>query len=105
MCIDCVSALVVGVHFLEGAHHFAELFFSWDGEDLQTSPCELSLDVGVFIFDVLNLKAAHQSLIDAHHGARVVKLTAVVRCAEEGHELATLEEFVAILNDLMGTAD
>ena len=52
-----------------------------------------------------NLKAAHQCLINAHHSARVVKLTAVVGCTEESDKLAALEEFIAVLDDLMCAAN
>ena len=52
-----------------------------------------------------DLKAAHQSLVNAHHSARVVELTAVVGCTEESDQLAALEEFIAILDDLMCAAD
>jgi len=52
-----------------------------------------------------NLKAAHESFINAHHSARVVKFTAVVWCAEESDKLAALEELIAIFYDLMRTTD
>ena len=58
-----------------------------------------------FICRLENLKAAHKSLINAHHCTRVVKLAAIVRCAEKGNKLATLEEFVAVFDDLMRAAD
>ena len=52
-----------------------------------------------------DLKAAHERLIDGHHRARVVKLAAVIRRTKQGHELASLEEFVAVLHDLVSTAN
>ena len=58
-----------------------------------------------FICRLENLKAAHKSLINAHHCTRVVKLTTIVRCTEESNKLATLEKFVAVFDDLMRTAD
>ena len=52
-----------------------------------------------------DLKAAHERLIDGHHRARVVKLAAVIRRTKQGHELASLEEFIAILHDLMSSTN
>lgn len=52
-----------------------------------------------------NLEGAQQALVDAHHGACVVELAAVVGRGEESHELALAEELVAILDDLVSTAD
>lgn len=52
-----------------------------------------------------NLERAEQALVDAHHGAGVVELAAVVWRAEKGHELALGEELVAVFHNLVGTAD
>lgn len=52
-----------------------------------------------------NLERAQQALVDAHHGAGVVKLAAVVGGTKQSDELALREELVAIFDDLMGTAD
>jgi len=52
-----------------------------------------------------NLEGAEQALVHAHHGAGIVKLAAVVGRAEERHELALGEELVAILDNLVSTAD
>ena len=52
-----------------------------------------------------DLKATHERLIDAHHRARVVKLTAIVGRAEKCDELAALEELVAVFNHLMRAAN
>lgn len=52
-----------------------------------------------------NLERAEQRLVHAHHGARIVELATVVWRAEQSYELALGEEFVAVLNDLMRTAD
>lgn len=49
-----------------------------------------------------HLEGAHEGLIHAHHGARVVELPAVVGRREEGHELALGEELVAVLHHLWG---
>lgn len=52
-----------------------------------------------------HLERAKQALVYAHHGSSIVELSAVVGCAEQGNKLALGEEFVAVLDDLMGTAD
>jgi hypothetical protein len=52
-----------------------------------------------------NLERAKQALVDAHHSTRVVEFAAVVRRAEQSHKLPLGEELVAVLDDLMRTAD
>lgn len=52
-----------------------------------------------------DLERAHQRLVDAHEGARVVELPAVVGGREDGHQLALREELVALLDHLVGSAD
>lgn len=52
-----------------------------------------------------DLEGAQQTLIYAHHRAGVVELAAVVGRREEGHKLALAEELVAVLDDLVSTAD
>jgi len=52
-----------------------------------------------------NLERAEQTLVDTHHGTRVVKLPAVVRCTKQGDELTFGEELVSVLDHLMGTTD
>jgi len=52
-----------------------------------------------------NLEAAHQSVINRHHCPSVIKLSAVVRSAEQGHQLSLCKELVAILYNLMSSAD
>lgn len=52
-----------------------------------------------------NLERAEQTLVDAHHGTRIVKLSAVVRCTKQGDELTFGEELVAVFDHLMGTTD
>lgn len=52
-----------------------------------------------------NLERAQEALVNAHHGTGVVKLSAVVGRAEEGHQLALGEELVSVFDDLVGTAD
>lgn len=52
-----------------------------------------------------DLERAEQALVDTHHGTGIVKLAAVVGSTEEGDELALGEELVAVLDDLVGTAD
>ena len=47
-----------------------------------------------------DLKGAHESLIDTHHGTGVVELTAVVRCREQSHQLALGKELIAVFNHL-----
>jgi hypothetical protein len=52
-----------------------------------------------------NLEGAEQTFVHAHHGAGVVELATVVGGAEQRNELTLGEELVAILYDLMCTAD
>ena len=52
-----------------------------------------------------NLEGAEQALVHAHHGAGIVELAAIVGGAEERHELTLGEELVAVLDDLVSTAD
>jgi hypothetical protein len=52
-----------------------------------------------------NLERAQEALVHAHHGAGVVELSAVVGGTEESHKLTFREEFIAVLHDLMRTAD
>lgn len=52
-----------------------------------------------------NLEGAEQTLVHAHHGTSIVELAAVVGGAEQRDELTLGEEFVAILDDLVSTAD
>ena len=59
----------------------------------------------LFVGRLQNLEAAHQRVVDAHHGARVVKLSAVVWRGEERDQLPLVEELVAVLDDLMRAAD
>ena len=54
---------------------------------------------------ITNLEGAEQTLVNAHHGTSIVKLSTVVGSTEQGNQLALGEEFVAVLDDLVGTAD
>jgi hypothetical protein len=47
-----------------------------------------------------HLEGAHECLVDAHHGAGVLKLAAVVGRRENGHQLALGKELVALLDHL-----
>lgn len=51
-----------------------------------------------------NLEGTHQGVVDAHHGARVGKLSAVVWRGEDGDQASICEELVAGLDDLMRAA-
>jgi hypothetical protein len=51
------------------------------------------------------LEGTGQILLDSHHGPAVVELAAVVRSREYGDQLFFGEELVAILDDLMGSAN
>lgn len=53
----------------------------------------------------LYLERAEETLINAHHGTGIVKLSTVVGSAEESNKLALGEELVPIFHDLVGTAD
>jgi hypothetical protein len=52
-----------------------------------------------------NLERAEQTLVNAHHGTGIVKLSAVVGRAEQGYQLSLGEELVAIFDDLMSTTN
>jgi len=47
-----------------------------------------------------HLERAHQRLINTHHGSGVVKLSTVVRCWEQSHQLTLGKELVAIFYHL-----
>lgn len=61
----------------------------------------LFLDAG----SLQNLETAHESLIDGHQSTGVVEFTAVVYGTENSDELSVSKEFVAIINDLMSSAN
>jgi hypothetical protein len=46
------------------------------------------------------LERAEERFVHVHHGARVVKLAAVVRRREDRNELTVREELITILDDL-----
>jgi len=52
-----------------------------------------------------DLERAQETFVHAHHGSSIIKLPAIVRRAEERHQLSLGEEFVAIFHYLMGAAD
>jgi hypothetical protein len=52
-----------------------------------------------------DLERAQQTFVHAHHRAGIVELATVVGCREEGDQLAFAKELVAILDDLVSTAD
>jgi len=52
-----------------------------------------------------DLEAAHQRVINAHHGPRIVKLPTIVWGREYGDELPPGEELVPVLHDLVRAAD
>lgn len=54
---------------------------------------------------VAYLERTQQTLVHAHHGARIVEFSAVVGSAEQRNELSFREKFVAILNNLMCAAN
>lgn len=51
------------------------------------------------------LERAKQTLVDAHHGTRVVEFTTVVWRTEKCDQLSLREELVSIFHNLVGTAD
>ena len=46
------------------------------------------------------LERAHEISINSHHSTCIVIVTTIVGSREEGHQLTTSKEFVAILNNL-----
>jgi hypothetical protein len=71
------------------------------GADVVLTASELLFLLGGF----QNLEGAQQTLVYTHHGASIVKLSAVVGSAEECDQLPLGKELVAVLDDLVGTAD
>lgn len=51
-----------------------------------------------------HLERTKEAFVNAHHCAGVVEFSAVIRCAEQRHELPLGEEFITILDDLVRTA-
>lgn len=58
-----------------------------------------------WVTDRAYLEGTQETLVHAHHGACIVKLPAVVRCAEQRDQLPLGEEFVTVLDDLVRAAD
>jgi hypothetical protein len=52
-----------------------------------------------------DLERAEQTLVDAHHGTRIVEFSAVIRSAEESHKLALGEKLVSVFHNLVRTAN
>ncbi|GBE58997.1 ABC1 family protein, putative [Babesia ovata] len=52
-----------------------------------------------------NLERAHERLVDAHHGARVVELPAIIRGTKKRDQTSLGKKFVTVLHHLMGAAD
>lgn len=52
-----------------------------------------------------NLETTHEIGVDGHDGSRVVEFTTVVWGGEEGDQLTLREELVAVLNNLVPTAN
>ena len=61
------------------------------------STVKMSMVVKSYLKD---LEWAHERFIDRHHGAGVVKLSAVVGRAEQGDQLPLGEELVTVLHNL-----
>jgi hypothetical protein len=67
----------------------------------------LGTAVGVFRFlfcRLQNLEGAHERVVNAHHGARIVELAAVIWCRKQCYQLPLREEFVAVFNYLVCAA-
>ena len=67
---------------------------------LATSPC-----LPLLIHWFQNLERAHQIRVHTHHGSSVVELATIVRSGEDGDQLPPREKLVAILYDLVSSAD
>lgn len=52
-----------------------------------------------------DLERAEQALVNAHHGTRIIELSAVVGRAEQGDQLALRKELVAVFNNLVSTTN
>lgn len=54
---------------------------------------------------MLYLKGTHESLVDAHHGTRVVKLPTVIGGGKQSYQLPFCKELVAIFDHLESKED
>ena len=52
-----------------------------------------------------DLKTAHKCLVHGHHCTTVIELAAVVWRTKQRDKLTTLEELVAVLDDLVSSAN
>jgi hypothetical protein len=52
-----------------------------------------------------NLERAHERFVDTHHSTCIIEFTTVIWSREESNKLPPSEKLVAVLNDLMGTAN
>ena len=69
------------------------------------SACRIASSGLAIVSGSQDRETAHKGVINRHQSARVVKFTAVVGSTEHGHKLTAAEELVAVLNNLMGSAD
>lgn len=66
----------------------------------------LGRDLLLLLFGRLeNLERAEQALVHTHHRTGVVELATVVGCREQRDQLAFAKELVAVLDDLVSSAD
>lgn len=52
-----------------------------------------------------NLERAHEGVINTHHCSSIVKFTAIVGSTKYRHQLSAREKLIAILNNLVSSAD
>ena len=76
---------------------------AWRGGSTLARPVSRS-EIFPSISGLQDLEAAHQGLVDRHHGSRVVELATVVWRTEQSHELPPLEELIAIFYHLVSPA-
>lgn len=51
------------------------------------------------------LERTQQTLVDTHHGTRIVEFSAVVGRAEQRHQLPLRKELISVLDDLVRPTD
>jgi len=98
-CKVLTASLLSPLHSLE---FLALLFRSLLGTRSGPAPIVESL---FLVCRLQNLETAHKRVINTHHSARVIKLSAVVWRGEKRDQLPLAEELVPVLNNLMSATN
>ena len=71
----------------------------WSGGSIR------NLLAGALVCRLENLERTHETFVYRHERRRIVKLSAVIGCGKERHQLAAGKEFVTVFDYLMGPAN